>query len=233
MWNAIVSRLKVKPRDALVLYLAGHQDLDREIALSKGFSPHNLIAIEKDKKVLAELRRKKRLCIHGEFTDAVRSACINHKIDVVFGDFCCGLHDAFYLNMPFVSCHPNLSGSVFAFNFLRGRDKSSNFLRVPGLVLSGTDSFRHRGGNYLYWLYTLGYINEGGDCLNGVFNSYRSKTQIFDSLVFENRPSDAFMKRLSGTNLNVVFNQETYASIAAVFAHRTRRIASPTHATLL
>lgn len=45
-WNRIRERLTCKPRDALVLYLAGPQDLDRAVAMRKGFDPLNMIAVE-------------------------------------------------------------------------------------------------------------------------------------------------------------------------------------------
>jgi hypothetical protein len=55
-WNRIVERLAVPVRDAVVVYLAGPEDLDRPVALSKGFRPDNLIAVDRDGDVVKQLR---------------------------------------------------------------------------------------------------------------------------------------------------------------------------------
>ena len=61
VFNQVSAR--VSARDAIVVYLPGPQDLDRQVLCEKGFSPNNLIAVDKDRNVVASLRSKNKVAI--------------------------------------------------------------------------------------------------------------------------------------------------------------------------
>lgn len=129
IWNLIDDRLRVHRSKAIVLYLAGEADLDREILIRKGFDSRNLIAVERNVDVVASLRARGILTIQGDFFGVVKAWKSKLPIDVVYGDFCCGLSAEVIGNcwaLPFL---PALRSSVFAFNLQRGRDATGNEVR--------------------------------------------------------------------------------------------------------
>lgn len=120
VWNRIVERLLVPPPDAVVLYLAGLTDLDRPEAIRRGFRAENLIAVDRSLEKAQALRNKSVLTIHGDFLDA--AASFPRRVDVIFGDFCCGLSYDLMGRIFGIGLLPFTRQAVFAFNFLRGRD---------------------------------------------------------------------------------------------------------------
>jgi len=124
-WNRVVERLSVPPAEALVVYLAGADDFDREVALQKGFKAHNLIAVERDKKALAALRSRGVLCIHGDFLDTLYSWPAHTNVHAVIGDLCCGLDVDLAIKIGRLSLSPALrTGLANTWNFMRGRELS-------------------------------------------------------------------------------------------------------------
>lgn len=126
MWNKIVERLEVPTRDAIVVYLGGRNDLDRDVALSKGFRHENLIFVDKSKDVVVDQRKKGTIAIAGDFAETIYSLPPSLRVHVVFGDFCRGLSPEFFDLLYKSQWAPRLANSVFAFNFLRGRDPQWN-----------------------------------------------------------------------------------------------------------
>lgn len=94
IWNEISSRIKVPKKEAIVVYLAGKEDLDRKVAIEKGFKPYNLIAIDRDKDVIDHLKSRGVLAIQGDLFDVIKGFCGN--IDVLVADMCCGVTDEVY-----------------------------------------------------------------------------------------------------------------------------------------
>lgn len=125
VWNRIVERLAVPPAEAVVLYLAGQQDLDREIAIQRGFKGHNLIAVERDELVAAQLRKKGVLTIQGEFGDVLQFWPLGHEIHVVFGDFCSDMTLKLWTAITLTAFLAYTKNAVLAFNFQRGRDQTA------------------------------------------------------------------------------------------------------------
>jgi hypothetical protein len=143
-WNAIRERLVVPPRQAVVAYLGAATDLDREIARSKGFDDRNLIFIDRDAEVVSAARKRGRLAIQGDFTQAIREWPKSLPLHAVFGDFCCGLERRFVYSLAYgMTVWPQCRRSVFAFNFLRGRDPSSNTIRQ--VLAEDPYAHKHRG----------------------------------------------------------------------------------------
>lgn len=125
-WNQISKRLTIPPKNAIVLYLAGKEDLDRRIAIEHGFMPCNLIAVDESADVINILRKDSKLCIHGNLSTVIEAFNDSGvKIDVLVADFCCGLTK----NMqPFLELlASNFKNSfnkkaVISINTMRGRD---------------------------------------------------------------------------------------------------------------
>ena len=71
VWNRVTERIPKVARDgsrradATVLYLVGPNDLDREVALSKGFRGFNVIAVDIDEECIVKVRKAHNLGICG------------------------------------------------------------------------------------------------------------------------------------------------------------------------
>ena len=211
LWNELARC--AQPPDALALYLPGPQDLDRPIAISKGFKPWNLIAVERNGKVVDKLKLQSIPVVGGDLFQVLRDWNPDRAIDCLIADFTSDatrlIVENLFLHLKFA---PHLTNSVVALNFLRGRDKSSNHAR--SLLIDNFDAsyrgqpvnLKHRG------LSTVGRIvllNCGYAAKSGVVKSeqdalamqrhllqwsdvsmlatYRSESgQLFDSVVFRN-----------------------------------------------
>jgi len=149
IWNEI-SRRVGDTKDAIVLYLAGEQDLDRKVAIEKGFKSDNLIVVENDKVIVKKLRGQGKIVIHADMNDVLFGW--NDKgpiVDVIYGDFCSGfeprtseVHDVVSQKIPFMD-------SVVMMNFQRGRDPRSNNARSLCDEISLPEFHKHRGYQFL------------------------------------------------------------------------------------
>jgi hypothetical protein len=133
MWNAVLERTvgRVGP----ILYMAGPQDLDRGVALQKGVANHDLIAVDRDVRNIASLKRAARLAIDEDVLEVLRSWPRRRRVGAVMLDFNCGLEQS-------LLGHPGGRGgltdalvrqpyyqSAVMLNLQRGRDASSNDVR--------------------------------------------------------------------------------------------------------
>jgi hypothetical protein len=199
----------VPNHEALVLYLAGAADLDREIAIRHGFKNLNLIAVESDKLVISSLRKKGVLVVDGKIQEVIQSWRPSRYVDLLVCDFCSGWEpvviDTLLSNMM---ANPSFFRSVIVINVMRGRDARSNERRQEILSrLSHSEKEivgKHRGR-----LIAEDFIKEVAETLNEDcddntlppearydrlsllkmmsprYFSYRSETgQVFDSVVF-------------------------------------------------
>lgn len=153
-WNRICDRLEHSKRESVVVYLAGMEDLDRKVAVDKGFKPSNLIAIDKKKEVVEHLKEKGALALNGSLVDALK--CFRKtstRVDVLIGDFCCGLTSeirefANFLNSNFVG-DAFRENAVIALNFMRGREaEEAGILQVVREHEEHKD-LKHRGEIFL------------------------------------------------------------------------------------
>lgn len=146
-WNQIAARVRDR-RNAVVLYLASDQDLDRRVAVSKGFNPNNLIAVDIDQSKVDRLRAAGKLAIHGELA----SVCAyfgGERIDVVAADLCCGITKRGAILMDVISHFvPIKPGGVVAVNLLRGRDAYLNAANAA-MVSHYGKSEKHRGKSWI------------------------------------------------------------------------------------
>lgn len=130
VWNRIDERLTVPKKDAVILYLAGKDNIDRDVALFHGFKSDNLIAIEKDMDAIRELRKKGALCINGDIIETASNWPLRIPVHVLLLDFCHGLTNKVLGDIPLLSIlHPSFMETIIVINMLRGRDSQSNVVR--------------------------------------------------------------------------------------------------------
>lgn len=215
-WNRISERVLVPKRDAVVLYLAGASDLDRPIALSKGFLPANLLAVERSSTVCQQLRSERVLTINSDVLNVLRSWPIHREVSVIFIDLCSGIEETTLASLQAALFMPPFYQSVIAFNVMRGRDARTTFMRDAMAMNFGME--KHRGiliKEYITSLMSyhiikglhpeqivqgeadgedrvgfnvsMKYISLLTNLMEPVFNEYRSSSgQMFDSIVFNN-----------------------------------------------
>lgn len=225
-----------------MVYLAGQNDFDSEIAKEKGFNINNLIAVDYNRKTTQRLRSSKRLTVCGDIMDVVEAWPITKKINVLILDFCCGLFTSiveFLLKIPHF---PQLSDSVIVINLLRGRDAQTNTIRqnLGGQRFKGLE--KHRGRQALliyvvelteiihkqkYGVSTRGHhgsqmvIQTGQECIIRTLprlHSYKSDSgQWFDSAVFVN-------PILISDPVRQPHSKDIAQQISAILAIRTMRL---------
>lgn len=118
-WNQISDRISYK-RSATCLYLAAEDDLDRDIAIRKGFRSQNLFAVDRQRQVIKKLRSEKKPAIYGDMFDVL---CSFGGADVVFADFCSGFtaENIDLMHAALFGGGVN-RGGVLVLNMLRGRE---------------------------------------------------------------------------------------------------------------
>lgn len=121
VWNRIVERLAVPVRDAVALYFAGPQDRDREIAIQKGFRPHNLIAIDRDCEVTKRIRAAGNLCIDADAVQIVKN-WTGLKVDAIHADYCSGLTGGPIELIDALTYNGLFCRAVVSVNLMRGRE---------------------------------------------------------------------------------------------------------------
>lgn len=228
-WNRIHELLEVPPSKATVFYLAGPDDLDRQVARSHGFRDENLIAVDRCKQNVEMRRSEGKLAIADDLFAAVHWWPRTKRVDVVDADLCCGYsHD---LPFQFIAL-VGIGVRVVAVNLLRGRDPDIQLIKTGVRDYSSL----HRGNVILTVMLAALSRQIGGlellESLTCAVNSYKSGPQVFDSVVFglPGLPCDPtptpdcagefefLRKRLRTANPS-----NNAASIAAVAAHHTMR----------
>lgn len=145
-WNRIIERLAVPVRDAVVLYLVGPEDVDREVAVAKGFRPENLIAVDIASRNIQRVRAGGGLGICADLNDVIASWPQDWSLDAVVADFCGGFNQAAFRLLDALRFRGASHQTVVSVNLLRGRDPESNegrsVLKKHG---NDPDLSRHRG----------------------------------------------------------------------------------------
>jgi hypothetical protein len=148
IWNEISSRVGKDKRDGIVLYLAGLEDLDRAVAVEKGFHPNNLIAIDRDQRVVDAMRAQGKLAIKGDLSSVIAHWPHDLPIAAIVADFCCGLEKSIFVDfvgsLTWAPLHP---GCVVAVNLQRGRDPwwfSETGRQIYAINANG-EKTKHRG----------------------------------------------------------------------------------------
>lgn len=205
-WNQIAKRVENK-RQALVLYLAGEQDLDRKIAMEKGFKSDNLIIVENNPGVVKSLRGQGKNVIRADIENVLANWPLQGPaVDVVIADFCSGL--GLNLNIAFggIFMVPSLWKTTYIVNLMRGRDPFSSHFKdfLNRQAIFEFDDLKNRAVLLMTWIalnalrgrwgmatgeWTGFKVTRSGwdeilSYLNSGFFSYRSGNLFFDSAVF-------------------------------------------------
>jgi hypothetical protein len=163
-WNQGKKRICCKPKDAVVIYLPSRQNLDEDVALSKGFDRRNLFAVERDKDIVKALRKTRANVIASDLSKTVMVFGEEPKVDLIMADFCCGLTKTAqrFAKSLLLSraIHSGGKRTVVVANFLRGRDENFKFTNGDsifeifnrGVKLNGLGSeyLKHRGAMFIY-----------------------------------------------------------------------------------
>lgn len=250
--NGIKDRLPVAPKDAVVIYLGGRENLDRELFRDHGFDVRNLICVERIRAVAKQIRNSGELCVHADFFETVWAALESiPAIHVVYGDLSGVITKPVLDNIVCWTKIGKFFKTVFAFNFLRGRDGESSdwfdqmFPREHRLVKP-----THRG--YLLYKTISGVIvtdwiesGQYNPILQGGMDSavkkinyelapfileYRSESQTFDSLVYRLYGGGTVLFDPTPTDIGLApyipttERLKAKRSLAAFLAHRTMRM---------
>lgn len=173
VWNEVLGRTRGREKKELILYLAGPQDLDREVAISKGVPGQNLIAIDHASGNVARVRTRRGLAISADVFDVLHTWPDDRPVCAVMLDLCCGLSRDALSSYDILERKP-LRRAVVCINLMRGRDAETNWLRqqmsahgFSGSIDGAEDITKHRAAQMLIshaWeLVTLQYRVMSGD----------------------------------------------------------------------
>lgn len=127
VWRAAKERLTCPVEDAVVVYLGGEADYDRDVALSLGFRSYKLFVVEHNRKVFEQLRLKGKQAIFGELADVVQNwpsstKDTSHQVNFLYADFQCGLIESATAVQQHLVSRGEFKDCVLAVNLLRGRE---------------------------------------------------------------------------------------------------------------
>ena len=201
-WSAIRDFVP-NPASALVLYFAGENDRDMFVARRKGFSPHNMIAIELNSKVAEKLRAKKRTVIAKDLLSVMLDWNPARPVSVVFADLQHGLTEQATAILMAWTTLEAFRGGVLVMNMQRGRESiaDESYFQISYARETFTNFQGSNNRAQLLMLAHLSFIarkigikpltrenllKELGELFNWhFFDSYRStpKSPMFDSLI--------------------------------------------------
>jgi len=122
VWNKFKDSFPHNRKEKIILYLSGPSDIDREIAINKGFDSRNLIAVDTNHKNIENIRKSGNLAICGDLSEII----FNWNMEPISGihaDFCHGVNDSVINRFMLSLCSENVApGAAICANFLRGRD---------------------------------------------------------------------------------------------------------------
>jgi hypothetical protein len=138
-WNQILERTRGREKSEPILYLAGPDDNDRAVAVSKGVPAHSLIAIDRDEVNVGRVKAGGHSAIQADVETILRSWPRQRKVCALMLDFCSGLEGRYRLDLREPLLRTPFAGAAVMLNFQRGRDKSSenlrqNLLKGPGFL---------------------------------------------------------------------------------------------------
>jgi hypothetical protein len=121
IWNEVLRRTAGAEKSQPILYLAGPEDLDRTVAMSKGVPRNNLIAIDRTSSNIAAARNNGNIAIEADINAVLWSWPDSRPICAVLLDYCGGIYQETYATFH-AFARPALSNAVVMINLLRGRD---------------------------------------------------------------------------------------------------------------
>jgi len=236
-WNRIARTLLrsgVHPSEAIGIYLPGKQDLDRDVALSKGFLPDNLIPVDMDRSTIESLRKAGRLAIHSKALPVLSSwNCKRVPLNFIHADpFHCASSLSTNLMQQSLAVLGASGGGVLSMTVSRGhengpygeliretRDKgvANRFVLVlMGMIAdwAADEAIKRKDPNAVA-PYFESRLKFWTNRIVGM-RTYRSKTSTMDCGILS--VPNTFVKNA------VPATSEKSREIAAFLAHRTMRL---------
>lgn len=137
---------KKRKRDAVILYLVGPNDFDRKIAIQKGFSNNNIIAVDCCNDNIESVRRSKNLGIIGKLNDVIRAWGGREKIDIIVADFCCDFNKSIFAFIQDLVDLPCFNyNTVVSVNLSRGMPGSKSEMVFNDIEFMKRKTGSHRG----------------------------------------------------------------------------------------
>lgn len=235
-WNRVCDRIpKCERRDAVVLYLPGPEDRDRSSLINKGFSNHNLIAVDKSPQAVEGVRRGGGVAICENISDVVKAWPPSRRLDCISADLLGGFTDSsFKLWLAMI-----LRGRpvVCAMNMMRGRDALGGAVSKSKYQSRYTLPPTHRGAQliefairYLCFEYESAELTprqyqvwkakqeQMSNRLSPVFYSYRSQRGMYyDSVICQ-----SFLPPCDDSILAFDVPERTRRRVAAALAVSTQ-----------
>jgi hypothetical protein len=249
VWNEVLRRTAGREKTQPILYLAGPEDLDRAVAVSKGVPRQNLIAVDRHMPNVKGIQGAGAPAVCESIESVLWSWPDGRPVAAVMLDFCGGLHVKHFADVMQALQRSPYRHSVIMLNLLRGRDPSTakhreqavgaqHILEALGMMPHGEP--KHRGRQFIAALLMMlsgtvflptgvkfegDVLDQAGQtlqALNPFFGAYRSGPQVFDSVIFNGpwRLSDALIDRETE---ELWCDKHTRRRIAAMLAVRTMR----------
>jgi len=249
VWNRIADRVPDK-RNARVLFLAGDEPVDIRVATEKGFRAANMIAVERDSKVAAELRKSGVLVIEADLLEMLNHWSPSQRVDVVVADLMCNFRIDVLDRLWNALLNPAFADVVMAVNLQRGRESGDHWKALKMFMENTPDSVedkKHRGKiffNVMLWSFLIGPLKKRSDeqksaaipvlidLANPLFNSYRNDGALvtMDSVVWRNPWGQALRDGGYDPSRGGVLPDDEHKGsrlrrkAAAVIAHQTMRL---------
>lgn len=250
-WNDVLRRTAGREKYEPILYLAGPNDLDRAVAISKGVPSLNLIAIDKKRTTIQSIRDEGNTAICGDVIDVLTTWPKTTPVCAIVLDFCRGFQkiDDLKRLANLTVAHPPLKKAVVAINMQRGKDAESNDLRAMiGQFISrqmpGVDP-KHRGMIFAVW-YALFNITRCAALVDGfkgtaqwtpeqTVAAWQCLFQQFEPKMFTYRSGGLFLDSVVMTSAGELFDVDPLCTDwvkEEVYRSGVRSVALSTSATL-
>lgn len=131
VWNRFAEYSPKKPRESLALYLSGEDDLDRPIAIERGFRDENLIAVSRSQAAVDSIRANGGLAIKGDVYDVICAWPESIGVDVVHLDTCSPFMAKYAGDLWAIMVLRHLRRSVICLNNVSGHDKDIGLIDTP------------------------------------------------------------------------------------------------------
>lgn len=122
-WKELASRTTVPIHETVVMYLAGPEPKDAEVAESLGFSRKNLIAVDVDASCINAQRAAGVMAVHTHIGHAVIAFPPAWELHGLLLDYCCGVTNDVMTMAMMLACGFRVNGGIVV-NLQRGRDAS-------------------------------------------------------------------------------------------------------------
>lgn len=214
-WNRLLGRLDGREKAQPILYLAGPQDRDRGVAISKGVPPTNLIAIDRASRNVNRVRHSGGVAVCADVVDVLNAWPFDRPVAAVVLDFCAGLDPELVISLTNALYRKPFATAWAWLNLQRGRDPSWNPYRQE-IVRIFKNSTPHRGRQFAFaqtivtmnnalseWgheRYSAITVQEWCDrwshCHCPLFHSYKSlgdrgSALVFDTVIYSPHPQSA------------------------------------------